>query len=116
MSNRSRCERVYGLIGLAAKKRSIVSGGNACERVLKYGAGGTMIIAADASANTKGKFIRLSCINNMRYIIFGSRSKLGCRAGKGERSVLIITDEGLARAIRVLLGFADDENGGVRFG
>ena len=116
MNNNCRCAKVYGLLGLAAKKGVVVSGGNACERALKYTVGGIMILAADASGNTKAKFIRLSITKNIPYMVFGSRSELGRRVGTGERSVMVLTDQGFARAIRVLLGFSDDENGGVKFG
>ena len=101
---------------MAAKKGSVVSGGNACERALKYGADGIMILAGDSSGNTRERFERLSRSKGMELIVFGSRSELGRYIGKGERSVAILTDRGLARGIRVLLGIAADENGGVKFG
>ena len=116
MGNNGRCAKIYGLIGLAAKKGSVVSGGYACEKALKYGEDGMVILAGDSSENTRERFGRLSRNKGKELIVFGSRSELGRRIGKGERSVMILTDRGLARGIRVLLGFAADENGGVKFG
>jgi len=101
-----RCSRVYGLLGLAAKKGSVVSGGDACARALKNGAGGLMILAGDASANTRERFMRLAYGKNTDYIIFGACRELGRRVGKSERSVIIVTDKGLADSIRGQLDFA----------
>ena len=116
MNNNGRCGKVYGLLGLAAKKGAVVSGGNACERALKYDLCYIMLLASDASGNTKDKFVRLSRNYGIECILFGTRSELGRRVGTGERSVAIVTDKRLSREIRVLLGFSDDENGGVKFG
>jgi ribosomal protein L7Ae-like RNA K-turn-binding protein len=102
----NRCNRVYGMLGLAAKKGSIVSGGSACERELKNGAGGLVIIAGDAAANTRERYIRLANNRKMDYLVFGACGELGRRIGRGERSVMIVTDRGLAFNICELLGFA----------
>ena len=113
---------MYGLIGLAAKKGSIISGWGACERALKKSPGarvlpkgerGLLILAGDSALNTKEKFLRLSAGKRIDYLVFGSVAELGRRAGRGERSVIIVTDEGLARGIRELLGYVAEENGGV---
>ena len=111
-----RCAKVYGLIGLCAKKGSVVSGADACENAIRNGVDGIMILAGDSSGNTKQKFIRLSQDKGVEYIIFGSCSELGRRIGRGERSVMIINDRGLSREIRVLLGLVGAENGGAEFG
>ena len=117
MSNNSRCMKVYGLLGLAAKKGSVISGWEACERSIKKGAGGILILAGDSAAGTKDKFLRLSSYHDIMFLVFGSRSELGRRTGKRERSVMIVTDINLARGIRELFGFTFDENnGGVEFG
>ena len=104
------------MLGLAAKKGSAVSGGSVCERALRRGTGELLILSGDSSGNTKERFMRLSQVKGIEYIVFGGKSELGRRVGRGERSVIIITDRGLARGIRVLLGFASDKNGGVKFG
>ena len=110
------------MIGLAAKKGSIISGSSACERelknasapyMLKKGKRGLLILSGDSAMNTKDKFLRLSYSKGIDYLIFGSGNELGRRVGRGERSVMIVTDEGLARAIRDLFGHAAEENGGV---
>jgi len=114
--------KAYGLIGLAAKKGSVVSGWSACESELRKipkarqsgkGKRFLVLLAGDSANNTKEKFMKLSMDRGVDYIVFGSCSELGRHIGKGERSILIVTDEGLARGIHELLRFVADENGGV---
>jgi len=95
------------LLGLAAKKGSIVSGGDACERALKKGAGGLLIIAGDAAGNTRDRFAGLSRGGKADLLVFGARGELGRRIGKGDRSVVLVTDKGLAFGILELLGLAE---------
>ena len=110
------------MIGLAAKKGAVASGTEACERELRKISGeklkkrsecALLILAGDSSKNTKDKFVRMSIDQGIEYIVFGTCSELGRRIGKGERSVMIVTDVGLARGIRRILEFVADENGGV---
>ena len=117
--------KIYGLIGIAAKKGSIISGWSACTRELqKMRTGGTyicddrtiLILAGDSAANTKKEFSRLSFGKCIDCLVFGSCSELGRRIGKRERSVMIVNDKGLARGIRQLLCIEADDNGGVKFG
>jgi len=101
------------MLGLAARKRSVVSGSAACENVSGCGPGSLLIIAGDAAENTKERFKRRSEVLGIKYVVFGARSELGRRVGRGERSVMIVTDGDIARGICVLLGFAANESGGV---
>jgi len=48
--------KIYGLIGLATKAGKIVSGGEGCEKALKRGSVKLVLVAQDASDNTKNSF------------------------------------------------------------
>ena len=111
--HKNRCERVYGLLGLAAKKGSVVSGWEACERALKNGAGGLLILAGNSAAGTKERFRQLAYAGGNGAVVFGFGAEIGRRIGKGERSVLIVTDLNIERGIRVLLGITDGDKTGV---
>jgi len=128
MANNGRCARVYALIGFAAKKGSLVSGSAACEQAIRSGRKGLAVLSGDSSAGTRGKFAQLLAAtgggqgtgqggeagNGPRsqpgsgpgYVVFGSSGELGRRAGKGGRSILLITDTGLSGGILELLGIA----------
>lgn len=117
-SSCSRCARIYGLLGLAAKKGSVISGSDACEGALKKGIGSLLILAGDSSANTKERFFRivqkaLPADKTVEYVIFGNCFELGRRIGRGERSVMIVTDFGLSRGIFELLALPPENNTGV---
>ena len=111
-----RCVKTYNLLGLCAKKGSIISGGDACVNAIKKGASGLMILAGDSAGNTRDRFLRLTHGRDIQSMVFGSCSELGRRIGRGERSVMLVTDRGLKREICALLGIAVTENGGVEFG
>jgi ribosomal protein L7Ae-like RNA K-turn-binding protein len=106
-------EKIYGMLGLAARKRSVISGWSACESARGCGPGSLMIIAGDCAAGTKEKFVRRAGALNIRHVIYGDRSELGRRIGRGDRSVAIVTEGDIARGICALFGFAAAENGGV---
>ena len=113
MGNNVRCMKIYGLLGLAARKGSVTSGSEACLHAIKNNAVGLLILAGDSAHNTRERFIRLSGDIGMGHIVFGSCSELGRRIGKEDRSVLLVTDNNLAHGIYTLLGIADGEKTGV---
>ena len=109
----NRCAGVYGLIGLAARKGSVASGWEACERALKNGTDGFLLLAGDSAAGTKEHFKRFVSPSGDNYAIFGTAGELGKRTGNGKRSVIFITDNNIKRGICVLLGIADGNITGV---
>jgi ribosomal protein L7Ae-like RNA K-turn-binding protein len=108
--------KVYGMLGLAAKKGSAVSGREACERAIKSGVAGLLVLAGDCAANTKKELYRIADGSNVDGVVFGACSELGRRIGKKKRSAVVVTDVNLARGILLLLGIAVNEYGGVKFG
>jgi ribosomal protein L7Ae-like RNA K-turn-binding protein len=91
--------RFYSLLGLCKRAGRIVSGAELCEKALKENAAALIILAGDASENTKMKFRRLSLNKNIRLIETGSISLLGHAVGKEKRSVICVTDEGFAHKL-----------------
>ena len=109
--------KVYGMLGLAAKSGSVVSGGNSCEIYLKKrNIPPLLIIASDASENTKEKFLSLAIKKGILYKIFGKSEELGKYTGKDNRSVLIITNNGFAESITATLDSLVRKNGGGHIG
>ena len=108
--------KVYGLLGLAAKSGSVVSGGNTCERLLKGSKSQLVVLAEDASENTREKFLRLAAQKEIETRIFGTCDELGKYIGKEIRSVLIITDRSFAKRILELMDSALRKNGGGDIG
>ena len=97
-------DKVLSMLGLAARSRNVVSGGFATEAAVKGGTAVLVIIAEDASGNTRKKYSNMCEFYEVPYAIHGTKAALGHSMGKDERSVLALTDEGFANSIRKHLG------------
>jgi len=101
--------KAYGLLGLAARKRSVLSGGGVCERFLRDGKGAgpgaaargrsLVLVAADASEQSRERIGILAQKAGATLRVFGDKASLGAHIGKAERSAAIVTDESLAAAL-----------------
>ena len=81
------------LLGIAMKAGKVASGEFQSEDAIVHGTAGFVIIAEDASDNTKKKFMDKCNYRGIRYEIFGNKDELGRLIGKNERSVVAITDD-----------------------
>ena len=104
MSRIPEKDKVLSMLGLAERSRNVVSGGFATEQAVKSGKAGLVIIAEDASGNTRKKYSNMCDFYKVPCAIHGTKDVLGHSMGKGERSVLAVTDEGFANSIRKHLG------------
>lgn len=79
--------------------RNIVSGEFATESAVKDGSAALVIVAEDASDNTKKLFSNKCTFYEVPYYIYGTKEELGHAMGKDLRSSLAIVDGGIARAV-----------------
>lgn len=93
-------DRVLSLIGLAMKAGKIVSGEFMTESETKSGRAVLVIVAGDASDNTKKKFRDMCEFYKVPIYIYGDKDTLGHAIGKEFRASLAILDEGFAKGIR----------------
>ena len=91
---------VLSMLGLAAKSRNVVSGGFSTENAVKSGKAYMVLIAEDASDNTKKKFGNMCNFYKVPYYFYEEKMYLGHAIGKGERTSLAVTNEGFADSIR----------------
>lgn len=104
-------KRVYGLIGLCAKARKLVSGEFSTERSVKSGKARLVIVASDASDNTKKKFSDMSEFRKVPFISdLCDRDTLGHIIGRGFRASVAVEDAGLSKRILSLIN-GGNENG-----
>lgn len=95
--------KTYSMIGLATRARNLVSGEFSTEKAIKEGKAFLVIVAEDASNNTKKQF-RNSCeFYHVAYREFGTKAELGHAMGKEQRASLAITNEGFANSIIKIL-------------
>lgn len=100
MQDRPSKNRVLSMLGLAARSRNVVSGGFATEQAVKSGKAYLVIIAEDASDNTRKKYSNMCGFYEVPYEYYGVKEILGHAIGKEERSCLAVTDKGFADSIR----------------
>lgn len=91
--------KVLSLLGIAAKGRNLVSGEFQTEGAVKGGSAMLVIVAEDASANTKKLFADKCSFYEVPVYFYGSKENLGRAIGKDFRSSLAICNEGLANTI-----------------
>ena len=100
MQNRPNKDRVLSMLGLATRSGNVVSGGFATEEAVKRGKAYLVIIATDASNNTRKKFVNSCEFYRVPCEYYSVKETLGHAIGKEERSCLAVTDKGFADSIQ----------------
>lgn len=88
--------KVFGLLGIAAKSNNIVSGEFSTEKAVKEHKAALVIVAEDASDNTKKMFTNMCTFYKVPICFFGLKTELGHAIGKEFRASLALLDKGLA--------------------
>lgn len=91
--------KVLGTLGLAMKAGKVVSGEFLTEKAIRDGLAYLVIVAEDASANTKKNFKDACHYYKVPYVEFGDKDVLGNAIGKQFRASLAVTDKGFAKSI-----------------
>lgn len=92
-------DRILSLVGLAKRGRNVVSGEFATEKAIKTGAACLVIVATDASDNTKKLFTDKCSFYEVPIFFYSDKEEIGRALGCQSRASLAVTDEGLANAI-----------------
>ena len=100
-------DRRYRTLAMAMKAGGIAAGGFAAGEAIRRGKAHAVVIARDASKNTKKKYSNSCEYYGVWYTFFGEKEKLGRCIGKEERSVLAVTNESLAGAFKEQTGRND---------
>lgn len=95
--------RVLSLLSLATKAGKTSAGAFLTERAVKSGNAQIVLIASDASANTKKQFEQMCFYYKIPVFICGNKDILGHSMGKELRSVAAVTDEGFAKKMISIL-------------
>lgn len=94
-----RQNKVLSLLGLATRAGKVVSGEFAAEKSVKNGSAALVLIAEDASANTKKLFSDKCSFYHVPQYIYGTKESLGHAIGKEIRASVAVLDEGFARTL-----------------
>lgn len=92
-------DKILSYIGLATKAGKLSSGEFLTEKAVKEGKARLVIVASDASDNTKKMFRNMCDYYHVRLEILSDKGQLGHAMGKQFRASLAVLDQGLADAI-----------------
>lgn len=96
-------QKIYSYIGLAMRAGKVVSGDDTTLKELKKGKVSLVIVANDASDNTKKLFEDKSSYRKVDQVYFSTKVELGLSIGKSPRAVIGIKDKALASKITELI-------------
>lgn len=92
-------DRTLSMLGIAAKSGNVQSGEFSTEKAVKCGQAKLVIVAEDASDNTKKKFENMCEFYHVPCKIYAPKETLGHFIGKEYRASLAITNAGIADTI-----------------
>lgn len=103
--------KIFSYLGLATKAGKIATGEFLTEKSVKEAKAYIVIVALDASDNTKKMFTNMCTYYKVPIYFFGLKEELGHATGKQFRASLALLDRGLANAVQKQL-----EDGGSEYG
>lgn len=92
-------KETLNMIGLAKRAGGVMSGSYLVEQALHRRKAKLVILAEDASENTKKQIINQCHYRAVPVTVIGQKAELGHALGQGERSCLAICDDNLALAV-----------------
>jgi len=92
-------EKLASLLGLAQKARKIVSGEFAVEQAVRSKKAKLLLIAADASENSKKNYRALAAYYQITCHETLSKDQFGAAIGKPPRAALAVIDSGFSHTI-----------------
>ena len=92
-------DKVLSMLGLAAKAGTIASGEFSTEKSVKEGKAFLVIVAEDASDNTKKHFRDMTTFYEVPMYVYATKELLGHAIGKEFRASLAVNSENFANNI-----------------
>ena len=93
-------KQIYGLLSLCTKAGKVKSGGQILYDCIASGEAKLVLVATDASENTRKKCFDKCAWNHVPVMLFGTVDEMGRVMGKTERAGVAVTDAGFAQAIQ----------------
>ncbi len=93
-------KKALSFLAIIAKAGKIASGEFSTEEAIKSGKAHLVILAEDASNNTKKHFSDMCTYRKVPYFELGTKDEIGHMIGKEFRASVAVIDAGLADAMR----------------
>jgi ribosomal protein L7Ae-like RNA K-turn-binding protein len=114
METRTTRTDVLGILGLARRAGSVVTGTGAVRDVVRTDSARFVLLAEDAAVGQVGKVANLLRHRTVPWTTWGTREELGRAVGAAPLSAIAIMDDGFARRLREeLRGDEGPTNGSV---
>lgn len=97
--NNITMSKIYGMVSLSMKAGKLAVGEERAKEAIKSGEAHLIIIADDASDNTKKKFSDMAAYRNVPLISIFDRYQFGRLIGKKFSVSAVVTDKGFADSI-----------------
>ncbi|MFB0957652.1 MAG: ribosomal L7Ae/L30e/S12e/Gadd45 family protein [Clostridiaceae bacterium] len=94
--------RFLNFLGLTRKSGNLTAGGNLTEAAVKHGRVRLVILALDASDGTRKKLQDMTAHFGVELIEASTMDELGSAIGKGEISVIGVTDLKMSEKLKEL--------------
>ena len=94
-----KMDNALRMVGITTKAGRTASGEFMTENAIKSGKAALVVLAGDASDNTKKKFMNMCEFYDVPIRIYSTKDELGHAMGKEFRASMAVTDEGLAQTI-----------------
>lgn len=91
--------KFLGMVGMAKKAGKLVTGEEKCADAVRSGRSRLVIIACDASDNTKKSLVNTCKYYNAEYIEYSDKAALGKYTGAQSRAAVSVNDDNFAKAI-----------------
>lgn len=95
--------KIRSTLGLCKQARLLVEGESMCEKALQSNNAKLIIVAENASENTKKKFTNKSNYYRVPIIFFSTKEELGRSLGAEIRATVVIMDENFSAKINSLI-------------
>ena len=92
-------DKILSLVGLATRAGKTASGEFCTEKEIKTGRAALVMVAGDASDNTKKKFRNMCEYYEVPICFYADKDTLGHAMGKEFRASLAVLDTGFAKGI-----------------
>lgn len=96
-------EKILNLLSMAARARRVTSGMTLTVEAVKKGEAKLLLLANDASEDTKKDVHILAEKNSLNIYEILNKNALGSIIGKEERAVVAVLDEGFSKAFEKII-------------
>lgn len=101
--------RVLALLSAARRSKNLVVGRTAVDKSLAAAPAPLVMVATDAQSAARSTAVERAVAAG-RAVAWGSKQLLGGLAGRSEVGVLLVTDDGLANALKATIAMAQTAN------